>query len=188
MPEKTARNRSAGVASVKWYKRQTSQRPAAKLGSQSTNNEDCHGSNQSYTGPRRSTGAAYRGGGDAFKLLLQETLNGVLREKSAEQLCAQPYEQTQERTDSHNETKARSLTTRVATIELKVSRQRNAPFETLVTEVIVAGVFTVKVGRGIEEACERSFSKQSLFQSLFEACAELDCAVRASCDWPLKGE
>jgi hypothetical protein len=25
---------------------------------------------------------------DAFRLLLQETLNGVLREKSAEQLCA----------------------------------------------------------------------------------------------------
>ena len=72
------------------------------------------------------------GGGDAFKLLLQETLNGVLRAKSAEQLCAQPYEQTQQRTDSHNEMKARSLTTRVATIELKVSRQRNAPFEALV--------------------------------------------------------
>ena len=28
------------------------------------------------------------GGGDAFRLLLQETLNGVLRAKSAEQLCA----------------------------------------------------------------------------------------------------
>ena len=55
---------------------------------------------------------------DAFRLLLQETLNGVLREKSAEQLCAQPYEQTQERTDSRNET--------------KVLRQRNTPFETLV--------------------------------------------------------
>ena len=66
---------------------------------------------------------------DAFRLLLQETLNGVLREKSAEQLCAQPYEQTQERTDSHNETKVRPLTTRVATIELKVLRQRNAPFK-----------------------------------------------------------
>ena len=65
------------------------------------------------------------GGRDAFRLLLQET---VLREKSAEQLCAQPYE----RTDSRNETKVRPLTTRVATIELKVSRQRSAPFETLV--------------------------------------------------------
>ena len=102
-------------------------------------------------------------GGDTFRLLLQETLNGVLREKSAEQLCAQPYEQTQQRTDSHNETKARSLTTRVATIELKVSRQRSAPFETLVTEMVVAGVFTVKVGRVIKEVCERSFSKQSVF-------------------------
>ena len=121
---------------------------------------------------------------DAFRLLLQETLNGVLRAKSAEQLCAQPYEQTQKRTDSHNETKARPLTTRVATIELKVSRQRNAPFETLVTEVVVAGVSTLKVGRVMEEVCERSFSKQSLF----EACAELDPAVRAFCDWPLKGE
>ena len=127
------------------------------------------------------------GGGDAFRLLLQETLNGVLRAKSAEQLCAQPYEQTQQCTDSHNETKARPLTTRVATIELKVSRQRNAPFETLVTEMaemVVAGVFTMKVGRVIEEVCERSFSKRSVF----EACAELDCAVRAFCDWPLKGE
>ena len=121
------------VASVKWCKRRACQRPAAKLGSQSPNSEDTqedgHGSNQSYTGPRRGTGAACRGGGDAFRLLLQETLNGVLRAKSAEQLCAQPYEQTQQRTDSHNETKARPLTTRVATIELKVSRQRNAPFK-----------------------------------------------------------
>ena len=66
------------------------------------------------------------GGGDAFRLLLQET---VLRAESAEQLCAQPYEQTQQCTDSHNETKARPLTTRVATIELKVSRQRSAPFK-----------------------------------------------------------
>ena len=103
------------------------------------------------------------GGGDAFKLLLQEMLNGILRAKSAEQLCAQPYEQTQQRTDSHNETKARSLTTRVATIELKVSRQRNAPFETLVTEMVVAGVSTLKVGRVMEEVCERSFFKRSVF-------------------------
>ena len=129
-------------------------------------------------------GLLTEGGGDAFRLLLQEMLNGVLRAKSAEQLCAQPYEQTQQRTDSHNETKARPLTTRVATIELKVSRQRSAPFETLVTEMVVAGVFTVKVGRVIEEVCGRSFSKQSVF----EACAELNCAVRAFCDWPLKGE
>ncbi|RRF98766.1 MAG: hypothetical protein DUD39_07980 [Coriobacteriaceae bacterium] len=50
--------------------------------------------------------------------------------------------------------------------------------------MVVAGVFTVKVGRVIEEVCGRSFSKCSVF----EACAELNCAVRAFCDWPLKGE
>jgi putative transposase len=65
-----------------------------------------------------------------------------------------------------------------------VSRQRNAPFETLVTEVVVAGVSTLKVGRVMEEVCERSFSKHSVF----EAHAELDPAIRAFCDWPLKGE
>ncbi|MFC2647953.1 MAG: hypothetical protein ACFNZW_08375 [Coriobacteriaceae bacterium] len=65
------------------------------------------------------------GGGDAFRLLLQKTLNGALRAESAEQLRAQPYE----RTDSRNKTKARPLTIRVATIELKVLRQCNAPFK-----------------------------------------------------------
>ena len=55
---------------------------------------------------------------------------------------------------------------------------------TEMAEMAVAGVFTVKVGRVVEEVCGRSFSKQSLF----EACAELDPAIRAFCDWPLKGE
>lgn len=94
MPEKTARNRSAGVASVKWCKRQASQRPAAKLGSQSTNNETAMARINPTLDQDEVLGLLTEGGGDAFKLLLQETLNGVLREKSAEQLCAQPYEQT----------------------------------------------------------------------------------------------
>jgi transposase-like protein len=34
---------------------------------------------------------------------------------------------------------------------------------TEMAEMVVAGVFTVKVGRVIEEVCERSFSKQSVF-------------------------
>ena len=55
---------------------------------------------------------------------------------------------------------------------------------TEMAEMVVASVFTVKVGRVVEEVCGRSFSKQSLF----EACAELNSAIRAFCDWPLKGE
>ena len=111
----------------------------------------------------RYWGCLPKGAGTPSSCCSRRRSTGVLRAKSAEQLCAQPYEQTQQRTDSHNETKARPLTTRVATIELKMSRQRSAPFETLVTEMVVAGVFTVKVGRVIEEVCERSFSKQSVF-------------------------
>ena len=40
--------------------------------------------------------------GDAFRVMLQESLNAVLRAESAEQLRAAPYERTDERTDSRN--------------------------------------------------------------------------------------
>ena len=128
--------------------------------------------------------------GDAFKILLQEALNSVLRAESAEQLRAAPYERTGERTDCRNGTRERGLTTRIGTIELSVPRHRNAPFKTLVfenykrseaalittmAEMVVAGVSTAKVGRVMQEICERPFSKQSVS----EACAELDGAVEA---------
>ena len=43
------------------------------------------------------------------------------------------------------------------------STTTSASVAALVTEMVVAGVFTVKVGRVIEEVCERSFSKHSVF-------------------------
>ncbi len=126
--------------------------------------------------------------GDAFRVMLQESLNAVLRAESAEQLRAAPYERTDERTDSRNGTRRRPLTTRIGTVELTVPRHRNAPFKTLVfenykrseaalvttmAEMVVNGVSTAKVGRVMEEICGRSFSKQAVS----EACAELDAAV-----------
>ena len=45
--------------------------------------------------------------GDAFKILLQESLNGVLKAESAEQLHATPYERCAERADSRNGTRLR---------------------------------------------------------------------------------
>jgi len=36
--------------------------------------------------------------GDAFRALLQASLNGIMRAESAEQLRAAPYERTEERT------------------------------------------------------------------------------------------
>lgn len=129
-------------------------------------------------------------GGDAFRVMLQESLNAVLRAESAEQLRAAPYERTGERTDSRNGTRGRNLTTRIGTVELLVPRHRNVPFRTLVfenykrseaalvttmAEMVVAGVSTAKVGRVMEEICGKSFSKQAVSG----ACAELDAAVEA---------
>lgn len=126
---------------------------------------------------------------NAFKTLLEKTLNGVLKAESAEQLRAAPYERTAERTDSRNGIRMRPLTTRIGTIELAVPRHRNAPFKTLVfqnyqrseaalvttmAEMVVAGVSTAKVNRVMEEICGKSFSKQTVS----EACKELDGIVK----------
>lgn len=125
---------------------------------------------------------------NAFKTLLEKTLNQVLKAESTEQLKAQPYERNTERTDSRNGIRIRPLTTRIGTIELTVPRHRNIPFKTLVfqnykrseaalvttmAEMVVAGVSTAKVGRVMEEICGKSFSKQAVS----EACKELDDAV-----------
>lgn len=128
--------------------------------------------------------------GDAFRTLLQEALDCVLRAESSEQLHAGPYERTEERTDCRNGVRTRALTTRIGSIELDVPRHRNVPFKTLVfdnykrseaalvtvmAEMVVVGVSTAKVGRVMEEICGRSFSKQTVS----EACKELDAAVEA---------
>ena len=137
--------------------------------------------------------------GDAFRELLQETLNAVLRAESAEQLHAEPYERTQERTGVRNGTRARPLTTRIGTIELTVPRHRDVPFKTLVfenykrseaalvttmAEMVIAGVSTAKVGRVMKEICGRSFSKQAVS----EACRELDVPVAAFRERPIEDE
>ena len=126
--------------------------------------------------------------GNAFRVLLQNTLNSVLKAESAEQLHVQPYERSEKRTDSRNGTRTRALTTRIGTIDLVVPRHRNVPFKTLVfenykrseaalittmAEMVVAGVSTAKVSRVMEEICGKSFSKQTVSQ----ACQELDIAV-----------
>ena len=74
------------------------------------------------------------GGGEAFRTLLQESVNAVLRAESDEQLGAARYERTESRTDSRNGTRERPLTTRLGTIELKVPRHRDQPFRTMLFE------------------------------------------------------
>lgn len=137
--------------------------------------------------------------GDAFRTLLQETLNTLMRTESREQLRADPYQRTAERTDSRNGSRERELVTRIGRLELKVPRHRNVPFKTLVfdnycrseaalvttmAEMVVAGVSTAKVGRVMEEICGRSFSKQAVS----EACSELDGAVEEFRTRPIESE
>jgi len=69
---------------------------------------------------------------EAFRQLLQDSLNSILKVESEEQLHAAPYERSDERTDSRNGTRERSLITRIGKIELEVPRHRNQPFKTMI--------------------------------------------------------
>ena len=136
----------------------------------------------------------------AFAKLLQDSLNSILRAESTEQLKAEPYERTEERTGSRNGFRDRPLTTRIGQITLKVPKHRNGePFKTFVfdnycrseaalvitmAEMCVNGVSTRKVSRVMETLCGKSFSKSTVS----EACKELDEKVRAFRERPLTGE
>ena len=134
----------------------------------------------------------------AFRTLLERGLNGILKAESAEQLRAEPYERTEERTDSRNGFRERELNTRVGTITLAVPRHRSQPFKTLIfenysrseaalilsmAEMVVNGVSTRKVANIMETLCGKSFSKSSVS----EACKDLDKAVDEFRNRPITG-
>ena len=64
----------------------------------------------------------------AFRELLRKSLNSILMAESTAQLKAEPYERSEERTDSRNGTRERELKTRIGKITLTVPRHRNVPF------------------------------------------------------------
>lgn len=126
--------------------------------------------------------------GDAFKSILQASLNKILQVESSEQLKAAPYERSEERTDSRNGSRERELNTRIGRITLHVPRHRNVPFKTLVfdnysrsegalitsmAEMVINGVSTRKVSKVMETLCGTSFSKSTVS----EVCKDLDKAV-----------
>ena len=137
--------------------------------------------------------------GDAFKKILEASLNKIMQVESAEQLKAAPYERSTERTDSRNGSRDRELNTRLRRITLHVPRHRNVPFKTLVfdnysrseaalvagmAEMVVNGVSTRKVSRVMETLCGTSFSKSAVS----EVCKDLDKAVRKFRTRPLEGD
>jgi transposase-like protein len=133
---------------------------------------------------------------DAFKKLLQDSLNSILQAESTEQLKAEKYERSDERTDSRNGSRERPLTTRLGKIELIVPRHRDVPFKSLIfdnykrseaalvttmAEMVVAGVSTRKVSKVIETLCGTTFSKSSVS----EVCKDLDKSVNEFRNRPL---
>ena len=134
--------------------------------------------------------------GDAFRKLLETSLNGVLQAESSEQLQAAPYERSEERTDSRNGNRDRDLTTRIGRITLHVPRHRNQPFKTMVfenysrseaaliasmTEMVINGVSTRKVSQVVETLCGTAYSKSTVS----ELCQDLDKAVEMFRNRPL---
>jgi len=137
--------------------------------------------------------------GEAFRKMLQESLNAVLKAESAEQLNAAPYERTEERTGSRNGFRDRELTTRVGTITLRVPKHREGqPFKTMIfesycrseaaliagmAEMVVNGVSTRKVGTVVETLCGKSFSKSAVS----DLCKDLDKQVEEFRNAPITG-
>ena len=136
---------------------------------------------------------------EAFRKLLESSLNSVLKAESQEQLQAAPYERTEERTDSRNGFRDRELKTRIGTITLHVPRHRNQPFQTMVfenysrseaalivcmAEMVVNGVSTRKVSKVMETLCGTSYSKSTVS----EVCKRLDKDVEAFRNRPLDGK
>ena len=136
----------------------------------------------------------------AFKKLLQDSLNSILKAESTEQLKAEPYQRTEDRTGSRNGFRDRPLITRIGQITLKVPKHRNGEaFKTFVfdnysrseaalivamAEMCVNGVSTRKVSKVMETLCGKSFSKSTVS----EACKELDEKVKEFRERPLTGE
>lgn len=126
---------------------------------------------------------------EAFGKLMEKILNQVLLAESTEQLGAENYERSEERSDYRNGTRTRSLTTRIGKIELQVPRHRNVPFKTMLfenyqrneqaliatmMEMVVQGVSTRNVQKVTQELCGESFSKSTVS----EICRELDVPVK----------
>lgn len=71
---------------------------------------------------------------EAFSKLMETILNQVLLAQSAEQLGAQPYERSNDRTAYRNGFRDRELTTRIGSISLRIPRHRNGNFSTSMFE------------------------------------------------------
>src|SRR5450756_2074294 len=71
---------------------------------------------------------------EAMAKLMEIIFNEILAGESTEQLGAEPYERTEDRTTYRNGCRERDLNTRVGTLSLRVPRHRNGTFSTVLFE------------------------------------------------------
>lgn len=135
---------------------------------------------------------------EAFRVMLQNSLNSILKAESTAQLQATPYERSSERTDCRNGFRDRALTTRIGKITLSVPRHRNQPFKTMIfenysrseaalvatmAEMVVNGVSTRKVAKIMETLCGTDISKSAVS----EACKDMNQDIEDFRNRPIEG-
>lgn len=130
--------------------------------------------------------------------LLEAILNQVLKAQASEQVKAEKYERSEERTDYRNGSYPHQLKTRVGNLTLNVPRLRNGHFSTdlfhryqrseqalvlSLMEMVINGVSTRRVSQITEELCGTDFSKTTVS----DLCGHLDPIVAGWNNRPLKG-
>jgi putative transposase len=133
---------------------------------------------------------------EAVAKLLEAVFNAVLCAEATEQLGAESYERSEDRTTYRNGYRERQLTTRVGTLTLAIPKFREGTFSTelfsryerneqalvlSLMEMVIQGVSTRKVAKITETLCGTSFSKSTVSA----LCARLDPIVAAFQNRPL---
>lgn len=136
---------------------------------------------------------------EAMRKLVEAVLNEVLEAEMDEHLEAQRHERTDERSGYRNGHYERGLTMRVGSMTLRVPRDRDGTFQTVVferyqrsekalvlamMEMVINGVSTRKVKRITEELCGYEFSKSTVSR----LCEALDEKVDAWANRTLLGK
>jgi putative transposase len=120
---------------------------------------------------------AVKDGEDPLRGLLQHMLQGLLEEEMTALLGAEPHQRTEQRRGYRNGHQARTLTTRVGRLDLRVPRDREGRFRTelferyqrsekalvlALMEMYVQGVSTRKVKKITEELCGVEVSRSQV--------------------------
>ena len=137
-----------------------------------------------------------KGNDELMKVLLERSLNEVMKAQSEIQLNAAPYARNEERSDYRNGFRDRALTTRIGTLTLHVPRHRFKAFETEIferysrdesaliatmSEMVICGVSTRKISKVVESLCGETISKSAVSN----ICKQLDAEVKEFRERPL---